>query len=60
MSTEIIGLLAIVTSIIWVTMTNELMKSSETQNGRKIVTLMTAGTLFTSILTVSLFQSLPF
>lgn len=60
MSTEIIGLLAIVTSIIWVTMTNELMKSSETQNGRKIVTLMTAGTLFTSILTVSLFQNLPF
>nr|WP_142829668.1 hypothetical protein [Planococcus soli] len=58
MSTEAIGLLAIVTSVIWVLMTNELAKSSETKNGRKIATLMTAGTLFTIILTVSLFQSL--
>lgn len=60
MSLGVIGMLAIISSVIWIAMTNELAKSSETQNGRKIVTLMTAGTLLTTILTISLFQSLLF
>ncbi|ANU11052.1 hypothetical protein A1A1_07494 [Planococcus antarcticus DSM 14505] len=60
MFTESIGILAIVTSVIWIFISRELSKFSDVKNGRKIVTLMTAGTLFTAILTISLFQNLLF
>ncbi|XKB99592.1 hypothetical protein AB3U99_10985 [Niallia sp. JL1B1071] len=55
-------LIAIVSIVIWSTLSRELVKSSEVKNNqknrRKVITLMSAGTLSTIILTISLFQNL--
>lgn len=55
-------LIAIVSIVIWSTLSRELVKSSEVKNKqknrRKVITLMSAGTLSTIILTISLFQNL--
>ncbi|HEO8418510.1 MAG: hypothetical protein ABTA16_15260 [Niallia sp.] len=55
-------LIAIVSIVIWSTLSRELVKPSEVKNKqknrRKVITLMSAGTLSTIILTISLFQNL--
>ncbi|MBZ9536212.1 hypothetical protein KGR20_18725 [Cytobacillus oceanisediminis] len=55
-------LIAIVSIVIWSTLSRDLVKSSEVKNKqknrRKVITLMSAGTLSTIILTISLFQNL--
>ncbi|EEL81863.1 hypothetical protein bcere0028_24690 [Bacillus cereus AH1271] len=38
----------------------ELVKPSKEQNGRKIVTLLSVGSLSSLILTISLIQNVPF
>lgn len=38
----------------------ELSKSSKKQNNRKIVSLISLGSLSTLVITISLFQNLPF
>lgn len=64
MSTEIISLVALVSIVIWSAVSRELIKSSKEKNkeknGRKIITLMSAGTLLTLVLTISLFQNIQF
>lgn len=64
MSTEMISIVAIVSIVIWSAVSRELVKSSKEngkgKNGRKIITLMSAGTLSTLLLTISLFQEYPF
>ncbi|MGO5012946.1 hypothetical protein ACTQ5K_13925 [Niallia sp. Sow4_A1] len=54
-------LIAIVSIVIWSTLSRELVKTSEEKNKlknkRKVITLMSAGTLSTIILTISLFQN---
>lgn len=58
MSTELITLVAIVSIVLWITVSRELIKSSKEKNGRRIITLMSAGSLSTLILTISLFQNI--
>lgn len=57
-------IVAIVSIVIWSAVSRELVKSSEEKNkekkGRKIITLMSAGTLSTIVLTISLFQNIQF
>ncbi|MCY8914290.1 hypothetical protein MOE47_09430 [Bacillus atrophaeus] len=55
---------SIVSIVIWSAVSRELVKSSKengkVKNGRKIITLMSAGTLSTLLLTISLFQNIQF
>lgn len=57
-------LIAIVSIVIWSTLSRELVKTSEEKNKlknkRKVITLMSAGTLSTIILTISLFQNFQY
>lgn len=50
----------IISIIVWIALITELIKPSKEQNGRKIVTLLSAGSLSTLILTVSFIQNIPF
>lgn len=55
MSTGLLSIIAISSIVIWLAVSNEVLK---TENNRsKVIALMTAGTLSTVILTISLFQS---
>lgn len=60
MSTGVISIVAIVSTFLWIAVSRELAKSSKEKNGRKIITLMSAGCLATLILTISLFQNIQF
>ncbi|API91646.1 hypothetical protein J32TS6_41420 [Virgibacillus pantothenticus] len=60
MSTDIINIVAIVSTIIWIMVFRELIKSSKEDNRRKIITLVSAGSLSTLILTILLFQNIQF
>ena len=55
-----INIISIVSIIIWILLITELIKPSKEQNGRKIVTLVTAGSASTLILTVSFIQNIRF
>ncbi|PGA98770.1 hypothetical protein [Bacillus toyonensis] len=55
-----INIISIVSIIIWIVLITELTKPSGEQNGRKIVTLLSAGSASTLILTDSLIQNIPF
>ena len=55
-----INIISIVSIIIWILLITELIKPSKEQNGRKIVTLVTAGSASTLILTVSFIQNITF
>ncbi|HGO9413756.1 TPA: hypothetical protein ACLBZX_002135 [Bacillus cereus] len=55
-----INIISIVPIIIWIVLITELIKPSKEQNVRKIVTLVTAGSASTLILTVSFIQNIPF
>ncbi|MGH1324045.1 hypothetical protein [Bacillus pretiosus] len=55
-----INIISIVSIIVWIVLITELIKSSEEQNGRKIVTLLSAGSLSTLMLTVSFIQNISF
>jgi len=56
----LILIVSIASIVIWGAVTQELEKSSKDCNKRKIITLMSAGTLSTLILTIKLFQAIPF
>ena len=51
------GIIPLVSIIIWIAVTYELSKPSEKQNKRNIITFTALGTLSTVILTISLFQN---
>lgn len=53
-------IIIIASMLIWIAAINELIKPSNKQNNQKIITLTSFGTLSTVIITISLFQSLPF
>ena len=58
MSTEVISILGIVSIVLWIAVSRELLKSSKEKKGQKIITLMSAGSLSTLVLTISLFQNI--
>ncbi|MFS0875270.1 hypothetical protein [Solibacillus isronensis] len=60
MSTEALIVLAIISTVIWITVSKEAIKPIKEVDRRKMITLLSAGTLTTIILTVSLFQHLLF
>lgn len=60
MANSVLVMIASAATVIWIFQSQELMKPANKQNGRKIVTLTAAGSLLTLILTISLFQSIPF
>ncbi|WP_163970356.1 hypothetical protein [Oceanobacillus halotolerans] len=61
MSTDIISIVALLSIVIWSAVSREIVKSSKKNDkkkkGQKIITLMSAGTLLTLILTISLYQN---
>ena len=56
MSTFVITIVAIVSIVVWITVSQELIKPSKEKNKKKIITLISAGSLSTLILIISLFQ----
>lgn len=60
MSTEALIVLAIISTVIWITVSKEATKPTKEVDRRKMITLLSAGTLTAIILTVSLFQHLLF
>ncbi len=52
--------ISIATMLIWVAVSREAVKPSKEVNWRKTITLMSAGSLFTLVLTISRFQNIPF
>lgn len=55
-----IGILTLLTSVVWIIVIQEFLKPEKKQSNRKIVTLTSAGSLLTFVLTISLFQNLNF
>lgn len=65
MNSTFMGILAIVTMVIWIMVSAELSKSPKKQeekenSRRKLIVLMSAGMLFTIPIVVSLIQNIPF
>ncbi|MFD2131166.1 hypothetical protein ACFSKI_08035 [Pseudogracilibacillus auburnensis] len=60
MPTEFITITTILSIIIWIAVSREAVKSTEKINWRKMITLLSAGTLSTLVTTIALFQSLSF
>ncbi|MFC4402459.1 hypothetical protein [Gracilibacillus xinjiangensis] len=60
MTDNFLFMIAMAAIVIWIAQSRELMKPSKEQNGKKIVTLTSAGSLLTLVLTISLFQSISF
>ncbi|WLR60199.1 hypothetical protein LC071_02065 [Pseudalkalibacillus hwajinpoensis] len=60
MSKEVIFILVIVSMAIWVTVSKEAVKPSKEINRWKMITLLSAGSLSTLVITLTLFQSLSF
>nr|WP_058950877.1 hypothetical protein [Oceanobacillus picturae] len=60
MSKEIFFILVIISMAIWITLSREAVKPSKKINRKKMITLLSAGSLLTLILLISLFQNLTF
>lgn len=60
MPTEFITITTILSIVIWIAVSREAVKSTEKINWRKMITLLSAGTLSTLVITIALFQSLSF
>ncbi len=60
MSKDVIFILVLVSIAIWVTVSKEAVKPSKEINWWKMITLLSAGSLSTLVITLTLFQSLSF
>jgi hypothetical protein len=58
MSKEVIFLFVIASMAIWITVSKEAAKPSKEINRLKLITLLSAGSLSTFVITITLFQSL--
>ncbi|GIN13030.1 hypothetical protein J26TS2_28970 [Shouchella clausii] len=56
MSTEVFTIIAIFSIVIWIVVSQEAVKPSKKINWQKMITLLSAGSLSTIILAISLFQ----
>lgn len=59
MSNEVLFIIILISGAIWITVSKEAVKPAKEINKRKMLTLLSAGTLSAFILTITLFQSLP-
>lgn len=59
-SKEVIFILVIVSMAIWIMVSRESVKPSKEINWRKMITLLSAGSVSALVLTITLFQSLTF
>ncbi|KGR77964.1 hypothetical protein [Ureibacillus sinduriensis] len=57
MDTDVIAIVAIVSIVLWLAVSRELVKAPKEKNGLKLMTLISVGTLSTVIVTISLFQN---
>ena len=57
---EVIAIVAIVSTVIWIAVSREAVKPSKEIHWRKMITLLSAGSLSALVITFFLFQSLPF
>jgi len=60
MPTEVITITALLAFVIWIAVSREAVRPPEKIKWKIMMLLLTAGTLSTLIITVSLFQNLPF
>lgn len=60
MSKDIITIVVLLSVIIWFAVSREALKPSREIKWRKMIVLLSAGSLTTLIIIISLFQSLPF
>lgn len=60
MSDGVIAIIAIVSALIWITVSKEAVKPSKEINWFKMTTLLSAGSVSALVMTITLFQSLPF
>ncbi|MDI7744300.1 hypothetical protein QMK38_20010 [Lysinibacillus fusiformis] len=58
MPEEVMFILVIVSMAIWITVSREAAKPSKEINWRKMITLLSAGSLSAIVISVTLFQSL--
>lgn len=56
-TTMSIGIISIITFVVWFLAIQEFAKPEKIQSNRKIITLTTTGSLLTIVLTISLFQN---
>ncbi|TWM32021.1 hypothetical protein CHCC14821_3796 [Bacillus paralicheniformis] len=54
------SIIILASMLLWGALTRELNKPSKKQNNQKIVSLISLGSLSTLVITISLFQKLPF
>ncbi|WP_203339535.1 hypothetical protein [Planococcus beijingensis] len=60
MSNEVLGIIALLSIIIWIAVSKEAVKPTKELQWPKMLTLLSAGTASAFVITLSLFQSLPF
>ena len=60
MSKEFITIVTIVSFVIWIVVSQEAVKPSKEINWRKMISLLSVGTVLALVITISLFQTLPF
>ncbi|MFC2950005.1 hypothetical protein [Virgibacillus sediminis] len=60
MSKDGIVIVAIISAVIWIAVSRKAVKPSKEINWRKMITLLSAGSLSALVITISLFQRLPF
>jgi len=60
MSTGVLAIVIILSTIVWTAVSREVVKPTEKDNWRKIITLMGIGSLLTAVMVISLFQDIPF
>jgi len=60
MSTSFITVVSLLSVFIWIAVSKEAVKPTKNINWRRMFTLISAGSLSTLILTISLFNNLPF
>ncbi|WP_112180435.1 hypothetical protein [Paraliobacillus zengyii] len=60
MSNDMITIVSIVSVVIWIAVSREAVKPSKEINWRKMITLLSAGSLSVLIITITLVQNLLF